>query len=259
MDTGCGPNLIGKDVLPQKWHDRIQQCEAPSLTGASGTTLDLLGVIPLYVTIGQLRVRIWFGVLSKLPPRILLGTSFIDRFVTQILPQQRRIVLNKFGWIPILSSSQSRLVNSIHEPGLLDSHDNFDKHADNEHEHAIRLTKSVRLKPGHQLLVQVSTPMTGLIHISPHWRPAHKQNVMAAHGIADVRPNAPFRIFLANFGYTSVYLPKHMRVAFANAPPSVLVEHEPRGRGLREEGVTVEKTANIDHCLLYTSPSPRDA
>ena len=58
MDTGCGPNLVGKDVLPQKWHDRIQQCDAPSLTSASGTALDLLGVIPLYVTIGQLRVRI---------------------------------------------------------------------------------------------------------------------------------------------------------------------------------------------------------
>ena len=24
VDTGCGPNLIGKDVLAQKWHNRIQ-------------------------------------------------------------------------------------------------------------------------------------------------------------------------------------------------------------------------------------------
>jgi len=246
VDTGCGPNLIGKDVLPQKWHSLIQPCSSPSLTGASGTTLDLLGVIPLYVTIGQLRVRIWFGVLPSLPPRILLGTSFIDRFVTQLLPQKRRIVLNKAGWIPILSSSRSRLVNSIHEPGLLDSHDNFDKHADHEQEHAIRLTKSVRLQPGHQLLVQVTTPMTGLIHISPHWRSAHKQNVMAAHGVADVRPNAPFKIFLANFGHTPVYLPKHMRVAYANPPPSVLVEYDPRGRGLREEGVTADKPVTVD-------------
>ena len=51
---------------------------------------------------------------------------------------------------------------------------------------------------------------------------------------------------MVNFGHTPVYLPKNMRVAYANPPPSVLVEYDKRGGGLQEEGVTADKPANVD-------------
>jgi len=252
VGTGAGPNLISRTAISYQWQHSIQPCKNPLLSGASGKLLDLLGVIPLHVTVGSLKVLVWFGVLPSLPPGVILGTSFIDRFVKSIAPPTRRIYLAGHKLVPILSTFRSRLVHSIHEPTLLDKHDDFTKHEDHEQDHCIRLAKSIRLQPNSQVLVQVRTTRSGLVHITPHWRSAHKQHVMAAHGIADFRPNEPFHIYLSNFGDHPAYLPKLMRVAYASAPPTVLVEPDHRGRGLIQEFLPLK---GVHRPLTQTTPN----
>ena len=43
--------------------------------------------------------------------------------------------------------------------------------------------------------------------------------MIAANGVADVRKNQKFKLWLGNFSQRTVELPKHMRVALAGPPP----------------------------------------
>ena len=56
---------------------------------ANKTTLDILEVICLHVRLGELRVKVWFGVSRDLCTRVLFGTSFIDCILKGISPGTR--------------------------------------------------------------------------------------------------------------------------------------------------------------------------
>ena len=65
---------------------------------------------------------------------------------------------------------------------------------------------------------------------------------MAANGIADVRKNAEFKIWVDNFSNNPVTIIKNMRVTLADPPPLFTIDEadlkqhkEPRGRALNEE------------------------
>lgn len=92
LDTGAGPNLVDSQLLPLSWSSKVKPVADPGLTAAGKQTITVEGVILLHVQLGDLRVRVWFGVVKNLAVSVLLGTSFIDRFVTGIFPPERKVV-----------------------------------------------------------------------------------------------------------------------------------------------------------------------
>ena len=62
LDTGARPNLVDYQAIPDKWKKRIKPIRNVKMTSASNQKMDLVGVIPLIVRIGDLKTRVWFGV-----------------------------------------------------------------------------------------------------------------------------------------------------------------------------------------------------
>ena len=67
----------------------------------------------------------------------------------------------------------------------------------------ICVTKRTTLQPGTQTRVEVSTKQRELIMGEPVKRLYHNNLCLAGTGIADVEPNAPFKILVAIFGDSS--------------------------------------------------------
>ena len=90
----------------------------------------------------------------------------------------------------------------------------------------------------------------GFITVHPHWltRPNH---LMVANGIADVRRNRKFNIWIGNFSSRTVTLPKRMRVALDMPPPAYTADASPlltgsQGRDLsKERGDTCQPTSEF--------------
>lgn len=89
IDTGEGPNLVDKSALPSEWIKRIQPLTNIRLKSAFRQAMNSIGVIPLFVQFGDLKVRVWFGVIEGLAVSPILGTSFIDLLRQDILPAEQ--------------------------------------------------------------------------------------------------------------------------------------------------------------------------
>lgn len=92
LDTCAGPNLVHVRMLLQNW----EQLPKPYRTSrrivdASNNTILPLGVIPLNHRVGNLFTRTNFLVVSNMSAEVILGTSFIDRFVTAVVPGTRPV------------------------------------------------------------------------------------------------------------------------------------------------------------------------
>lgn len=92
LDTGAGPNHISKRTLPTEWHDRMKFVDDSAPMAATKQAVKVEGAMLLHVSIGDLSVRVCFGVVTTLAVQLLFGTSFFDRFVKAIFPKERQIV-----------------------------------------------------------------------------------------------------------------------------------------------------------------------
>lgn len=92
LNTGADLNLVNEAWITQTWLDKEVKTSLLCLRAAGNEPMRVEKVIPLDVQLGDLRVIVWIGVVTILAVEVLLGTSFIDRFVTMILPlkQQNR-------------------------------------------------------------------------------------------------------------------------------------------------------------------------
>ena len=117
VDTGTGPNLIRYELVPKELRHRIEPCEDPGMIAASGNNLEFMGTVRIVVRILDFKARIHFAVVRVLPPGILLGTSFIDRFVRKIDPRTRLIELQRSRPAPILASVKiNHKTKRLHSP-----------------------------------------------------------------------------------------------------------------------------------------------
>lgn len=74
-----------------------------SLKSAPNNLVDVSGKLMLLVQLSYLHVRVYFSVVEKLAVPLLVGTSFIDRFVWGIFPVEHRIVTIQAGPVAIIS------------------------------------------------------------------------------------------------------------------------------------------------------------
>ena len=263
VDTACGPNLIRTDMIAPEYTEFVRPITDPHLIAANSGALSFRGTIPIDVTLGDSTTRIWFGVVDDLPPGIILGTAFIDKMVKAILPQKRRIHLLFSRPIPIIDSTPTEngvsSIASISTPTALQRNDSFP--TEDEEEVLIRATHRTVIAPRSFKLIKVSCPHNGLITVRPHWRTT-KNLVMAANGIADVRKNAEFKIWVGNFSNIPVTIVKNMRVALADPPPLFTIDetdlrqhNEQRGRVPNKEGG--EQTADVIDNMVGINPITR--
>lgn len=105
LDTGDGTNLVNKDALLRRWIRNVRRQKVLRLTSASRQPMQLVGVIPLFVHLGDLCFHIWFVFIDGPAVPAILGTSFTDLFVMAILPQEQRILPYHSRPISILSAS----------------------------------------------------------------------------------------------------------------------------------------------------------
>lgn len=77
--------------------------EVPHLCTATKEPILLDGTILLFVNIGELRMRVWFGIVEILAVDILLGTSFIERYIRGLFPSDTEVLPWHSPLVQILS------------------------------------------------------------------------------------------------------------------------------------------------------------
>lgn len=111
---------------------------------AQGSSIQLVGVIPLFVTLGGLTSNVWFRVMTKIEPGIRLGMSCLDRFLKSIEPIAPRITPIHSESIPILRKLEiPDVVPCINIPKLLRRHSDVLLGDDYEAVNKITLARAV--------------------------------------------------------------------------------------------------------------------
>ena len=225
LDTGAGPNLVNRNDLPREWMKKIRLIRNVKLTSASRNAMNLVGVLPLFIRMGDLKVRVWFGVVENLAVPVLLGTSYIDRFVQGIFPQERKVVPNDSRPVAILSSFAVDPTTNmvIDEDEVLTVDENTIPNKVSR-DVLIRVAKQTTLPPMSETIVTVTTKGAGLMLLSSHPNLLKTRTAVLAQGVMDILPDIPFKILLSNWSNKPTRVPKHMIVAMGTEVPSEIVE-----------------------------------
>lgn len=103
LDTGAELNFIQEEYLEANWRKFTQTSNWPGLKNAANQKNNVVGAILLRVKMGDTRVRVDFNVVSHFAVPVLLGASFINRFVTNIFCPGRSIVRYNSRPIPMIA------------------------------------------------------------------------------------------------------------------------------------------------------------
>ena len=223
MDTGAGFNVIRSSALPNGWQDKlIPDFQLLNLSDANRKTLKLQGAIELKVRFKNSIFSVPFIVADRLAVDVILGTCFMNKNVEAIECMAGKIVFqhNKTK-VAILDSRTGKLIESkplskeasSEVPARTDTSNNF------QTTHAIRLSRRITILPMSQVAAKASTPAGSLVFIEPKHAIFHKHHVRTANEVADVMPNTPFDIVVANFSRTAKYWPMNTVVGYATRNP----------------------------------------
>lgn len=81
LDMDPGPKFINTLFSPQLWDNYIEPDASPNLKRSTKQAINIDSIIQVFVRIGDVYVRLWFGVVRNLSVDVLLGTSFIFRCI----------------------------------------------------------------------------------------------------------------------------------------------------------------------------------
>lgn len=93
--TGTDPNLIKANVLNNGSRDNVLQRDMPKVKSPSHKKLVLSGAITFHLRRDELHTRVTIGVVYKLALAILLGMTFINKFIKTVHAFERKIVPNR--------------------------------------------------------------------------------------------------------------------------------------------------------------------
>lgn len=83
------------------------------MIAAGRQAIFVIVIVLLHLYIGDLEVCAWFGAVEILAVSVLLGTSFIDRFIKVIFPGERKIVPHYSKPVAILASFANIVVHTV--------------------------------------------------------------------------------------------------------------------------------------------------
>lgn len=104
LDTSGGPNLIHRSFFLLSWRKHIWPTLNLCPKLASNERIQVEGTFYLVVLLGDLHARFTFGVVDKMVVSILLGTSYIDRFIALVFHLIQQIAPVHSSLIAILAS-----------------------------------------------------------------------------------------------------------------------------------------------------------
>lgn len=111
----------------------------------------------LIVQLCNLSVRVWFGVLENLTVDVLLGPSFIDRYIHGILPSTRKVVPWHSAPVPILAHNQAAEI----------PHHISEEDWEKTYVATIRLARITMVAPHSRIYVPFNSLTTGLFQLDP--------------------------------------------------------------------------------------------
>lgn len=159
LDNVAGGSLIRSPMIYMGSAGQIKRKDVPQLqTKTKKNPLPLERIILLHLRLGELSIRIWFGVAPHLAIEILLGTSSTKCFTRRIFPAERKVVFCPSQPEALLAqewaSQGTRPLNTL-------SHilkQAVSQNADNNFNYnVIRVARQVILQPNMQIHVLVTT------------------------------------------------------------------------------------------------------
>jgi hypothetical protein len=198
LDTGSGPNLVREDILPKYLERcRVPNIPLPRITNASGKQILDKGVVVLYVQLGTTVHRVRFYVQPGLAVPCILGCNLINLHVKAILPKESKVYLHDGASVAIENESDSASKAPPREPATLAST-------------KVRAAQRVIIPRRFEAHVAVQTAASELCLIHNRIRAGPSQRLGFANGIADVRPQVPFKVRVINTTQQERISPKGM-------------------------------------------------
>lgn len=99
--------------------------------------------------------------MKNLPPKLLIGNTFCDRFITSILPSKKHVIALNTKPLPILEFNDDT-ISAIHTPQPLYPLNTKKTHVN------LRLVEPTEIDAYTQRLVTVTAPVDGLFTIENH-------------------------------------------------------------------------------------------
>lgn len=107
FDAHTKPNLLREDLVERDWLPSICLCYSPRLKRATNQNVEVVGAIVLRVRIEDSAIGVMFRVVGNLAVPVLLGTSFIDKIIKNIFPDERKTVLFNYSSVSTLTVHQT--------------------------------------------------------------------------------------------------------------------------------------------------------
>ena len=218
FDTGLGYNIIQLHDLPQSRENyRITDTSVPALGYANGNRLRLLGQVVLRVRFGSAMYQVSSLVAERLAVSVIIGTAFMNRHVHRIMCIDGAIKLTR-ATIPILSQhhgqkpyveAKSPSTETPNGPPVRPDADNVSR------PHTVKPAKFFTIPPISQVAVPIRTEASGLVFLEQNHSVLARNNVRTANGIAEIKGNRPFKIFVSNFSEQPRMLQKGMNICYA--------------------------------------------
>lgn len=89
---GTGLSLVCTSFLPVECHDHLHSIHNMSLNSVQNNPVNLISKIMLFIQLADLHTCAHFGLVHNLVVPLLIGISFIDRYVKGVFPFERCIV-----------------------------------------------------------------------------------------------------------------------------------------------------------------------
>jgi hypothetical protein len=213
IGTCASSNIIARSHVPDG--SLVMPTSDPKIKGANCGSLQVVGIVVLYMRLGEMEPDVPMYVSAYLPTPLLLGASFINRYI-------REIALYA-GVIHLLDGFRILLLHRVEKAAVA------------------RVAHRTYIPPMSETGVRCKTSRCGLSQLLPS--PKRKDgSVVVSHGIVD-SPDGTVDIKIANFRNQPKMLPRNMVVAVVSSVASISTVDEP-------EQPSVESwmdTVNLSH------------
>lgn len=111
LDKGVEPNLIREDLLEVDRLRPILGNKIPARRNATCQKASVVGKIRCHVRVSGAKVTVLFSDVRNLTRPVLLGTSFVERFVRHIFPSEQKTVAiasNRYRYSSLIISQANK-------------------------------------------------------------------------------------------------------------------------------------------------------
>lgn len=188
--------------------------------------VDVPGTIMLLVRIGEARVGVVFGFVKFLAVGFLLGTSFMDWFVSGILSTKRKIVLYNSQLVLIIMVHEASVQNQPITRDINRSDGSVFAEKAVEQEHIVRVARAMILQPMSETPVLLNTNASIIVEVDTYPPLGRHYTCKTVCGVIDVFRRRPFRNLIGNISSSATNLAKHEQVAITCQTLLIIIQNK---------------------------------